>query len=81
MTKDIVLKMLEDSQDNIMTSFKVNEKEIEDIKKIIDQRYSNLGEAMESIFASDLSDRGKMVSYYLIGHVNGIIRVLESVPQ
>jgi Na+/phosphate symporter len=81
MTKDIVLKMLEDNKDNIMTSFKVSEEGIDNIKEIIDKRYANLEEAMESVFASDLNDREKMASYYLIGHVNGIIRVLESVPQ
>jgi hypothetical protein len=81
MTKDIVLKMLEDNKDDIMTSFKVSEEEIENIKAIIDKKYASLCEAMESIFTSGLNDRGKMVSYYLIGHVNGIIRVLESMPQ
>ena len=73
--------MLEDNKDNIMTSFKVDEEEIEDIKVIIDKKYASLGEAMENVFTSDLNDREKMVAYYLIGHVNGIIRVLESMPQ
>ena len=81
MTKDIVLKMLEDNKDNIMESFKVSEEEIDNIKDIIDNKYANLGEAMESIFTSDLNDREKMVAYYLIGHVNGIIKVLSAVPQ
>lgn len=81
MTKDVILKILEKNKDSIMTSFNIGEEEINDIKAIMNIHYTNLGEAMDSIFASDLNGRGKMVAYYLIGYATGVIKVLTTESQ
>lgn len=73
MTKDIILNILENHKDSIMTSFNIGEKEICNIREIVDKNYRDLSDAMNSIFVSNLNDREKMIVYYLVGYVNGII--------
>lgn len=81
MTKDVILTILDNSKDNLMNSFKIGDKEINNIKEITDRDYTSLIEAMESILASNLDDREKMVAYYLVGYANGVIKVLATEPQ
>lgn len=78
MTKDIVLKMLKDNKDSIMVAFKISDEGIQNVETIIDMRYANLGEAMDGIFSSNLDGREKMVAYYLVGYVDGVIKALTT---
>lgn len=81
MTKDVILKIIDNSKDSIMESFKIGDKEINNIKEITNRGYASLIEAMESILASNISDREKMVAYYLVGYANGVIKVLTTEQQ
>ncbi len=78
MTKEVILKIIDNGKDNIMESFNIDNDSIQRIRDIVNRKYMNSIDAMDTICASNLNSREKMVTYYLIGYATGVINVIST---
>ena len=71
MLKDNILKILEDNVGLIKKAFDVDDDGVNKIRKLLSKERKNFKNVVDDIFLSDIGDREKMVTCYLIGYANG----------
>ena len=74
MLKDNIIEILDNNEERIKSSFKIDDDEINKIREFLNTDHKNFRAVMDNMSTSNLSDKGKMVACCIIGYVNGTIR-------
>ena len=74
MLKDDIIHILDNNEERIKISFKINDDEINKIREFLNTDHKNFRAVIDNMSTSNLSDRGKMVACCIIGYVNGTVR-------
>jgi len=72
MTKDSILQILDINKETIKNAFSIDDNGVNNIRTFLHDTHKDFQDVVDSIFISDMSNREKMVLYYLIGYDNGI---------
>lgn len=74
MLKNNIIHILDNNEERIKNSFKIDDGEINKIREFLSIDHKNFRAVIDNMSTSNLSDRGKMVACCIIGYVNGTVK-------
>ena len=73
MLKDNIIHILDNNEERIKNSFKIDDDEINKIREFLNTDHKSFRAVIDNMYTSNLGDRGKMVTCCIIGYVNGTV--------